>query len=212
MFWSFYYWLISSVISVIEIKCDRDFTNFRRNPISHVRIGSINRNPEIEKLVAMGVTFQWLDKSSSEGSDRKWKEARIQRFLLFNNIKDGSGDLDQIKSAMNIFAMLTQINYIGPQKPEWIRPVKFGVIRNLKLDHLKQKTTLEVMQSADKIWPPDHTIPHNAQRLRDAVRNNQYPTAIGKRPKMAEGRTACDFCISLTTVGLDFMIPLCHHG
>lgn len=108
---------------------------FRPHGFPLIRIPSICANPEYENLSSMALKWHWVDPISGI-----LKEGVSQSVHLFN----GEETPDQIKTGMNVFALLTQTRHTdseSSQSPTWLRQGLRQTVKRINYDHLNQKQT-----------------------------------------------------------------------
>lgn len=173
--------------------CDEGMQNFRQHDFPLFRVPNICANPEYEKLSSVNLKFQWVDPDTGT-----WKEGMSQRVHIFN----GEDTPQQIKTGMNVFAILTQTQYTDSESskaPNWLRRGLRQTVKRINYDHLNQTQTLRNVPLKSVPWPDDNTVDDNRTRLRAAV-NGKGNTVFDKKPTMPSGRQSCDLCSSLMMV------------
>jgi hypothetical protein len=106
---------------------------------------------------------------------------------------------------MGLLALCDVENTTYIQGPDWLPPVLPTRVQFLRYDHLGQQMTVEDVGTKTIMWPRDHTLQENAQRLIAMFPPASNPnTIIGPKPGrefFTNNRSACDLCLSQRTVG-----------
>lgn len=118
-----------------------------------------------------------------------------------------------ITQGMTLLSTLLQTSYRNP--PSWMSSLGRVVVYPVTYDHLRQDATIGTQQAGViRDWPPNFTPQQNTERLKQKIPAGVLSnTLFGVRPeKMKNRRTACDLCISQSSVRMDSPLPIDHEG
>lgn len=168
---------------------------FRRHELPYFRTPRICANQEFEKLASLGLKFQW---PNPDGSGQ-WKECVSQRVTLFR-IREAIC----FKTGIILLQVLTRTIYIPSattKPPDWVYTGKH-IVKAIRYNHLAQIAKLEEVPMTTLVWPKDHTVNDNRDRLARYLQGKGADTVFDDRSQMSSGpkRSTCDFCVSLMTV------------
>jgi hypothetical protein len=183
---------------LVEVAKDKE-GNYLPHPFRFVRFPPrISRNAELEKLGSVAIKIQWLPQGETE-----WKQYYLERSKIWQPVQ-GHADVPGI-FRMGLLALCDVENTTYIQGPDWLPPVLPTRVQFLRYDHLGQQMTVEDVGTKTIMWPRDHTLQENAQRLIAMFPPASNPnTIIGPKPGrefFTNNRSACDLCLSQRTVG-----------
>lgn len=180
----------------------RDDNPWKPHPFRFVRLPSIGRNPELEKLKSMAIKLEWVDDNGA------WRGCYVERKQLWNKCKAPNQEILAIyRKGMLLLSTITQTTYANA--PAWV-PIKGdATVHYLQYEHHNQRRVVRAIAPTHKPWPADWTLEQNAARLRQRFPSQQFPdTIIGAQPNLKaffgeqKGalRKSCDLCLSQRTV------------